>query len=257
MNQFISKFMDRLKGELKLSEPEEYKYLIETKALTKIFTTQSAPFHALDKINLNIKKGELLAIQGPSGCGKSTLLSILGLLDVASQGEYFLCGHRVDKLTRYQQAILRNKHIGWVFQNFNLIGEMKVQDNIALPLRYHDSIAKSAHQELVMNALEQVGLADKAMAYPGQLSGGQQQRVAIARAIVAKPDIIIADEPTGNLDSKNAEVIFQLLKELHSRNSTVLMVTHDQMLASRCERVINLLDGKIQLQQAKEKRVNV
>lgn len=228
-----------------MSKNDDYNYLIETRNLTKYFGKKSNLLCALDNINLIVKAGEFVAIQGPSGCGKSTLLSILGLLDVSTGGEYLLCGHHVEKLTKYQHAILRNKHIGWIFQSFNLIGDMTVQENISLPLRYNDSIPKSDHMKLIGNAIEKVGLSDKATAYPGQLSGGQQQRVAIARAIVATPDIIIADEPTGNLDTKNTEVIFDLLKDLNVSGTTILMVTHDPELANKCKRVINMKDGRI------------
>lgn len=230
-----------------MSINEEYNYLIETRNLTKYFGNKANLLCALEEVDFIVKTGEFVALQGPSGCGKSTLLSILGLLDVSTEGEYFLCGHRVEKLTKYQHAVLRNKHIGWVFQSFNLIGDMTVQENISLPLRYHDSIPKSDHSKLIANAIEKVGLSDKATAYPGQLSGGQQQRVAIARAIVAAPDIIIADEPTGNLDTKNAEVIFKLLKDLNENGTTILMVTHDPELASRCKRVVNMKDGRVEL----------
>jgi len=217
--------------------------LIELNGVSKIFGDRKSGFCALNKIYLTIQNGDFIAIQGPSGCGKSTLLSILGLLDTASEGQYILCGQRVDNLTKYQQAILRNKHIGWIFQNFNLIGDLTVEENIKLPLKYHDSIAKSDYFNLVKEALEKVGLDDKLNSYPTELSGGQQQRVAIARAIVTKPDILIADEPTGNLDSTNAESVFNLLESLNNAGSTVLIVTHDSHIAKRCKRILNMKDG--------------
>lgn len=219
--------------------------LIELNGVSKIFGDKKSGFCALNKIYLNIQNGDFIAIQGPSGCGKSTLLSILGLLDTATKGQYMLCGQRVDHLTKYQQAILRNKHIGWIFQNFNLIGDLTVEENVKLPLKYHGSIGKSDYVNLVKEALEKVGLEDKLNSYPTELSGGQQQRVAIARAIVTKPDIIIADEPTGNLDSKSAESVFNLLESLNNAGSTVLIVTHDSYMAKKCKRIINMKDGRL------------
>jgi putative ABC transport system ATP-binding protein len=217
--------------------------LIETRKLSKSFSQLQVTTEVLKGLDLKIRRGDMLAIEGRSGSGKSTLLSILGLLDNASGGEYLLCGEPVHKLTAYQKAVLRNRHIGWIFQNFNLINDMTVAENIALPLRYHSHIPRRDYKQRVDEVLEQVGLPEKPSQYPPQLSGGQQQRVAIARALVTSPDLLLADEPTGNLDSESSEIIFQLLLELHAKGATVLLVTHDPELAKRCQRRCYMEDG--------------
>lgn len=220
-------------------------YLLEIQGIEKSFTDSGLPVVALKGIDLQVKKGEFLAIQGPSGCGKSTLLSLIGLLDTATKGSYLLSGQNVRQLSRYQQAVLRNKHIGWIFQNFNLIGDMTALENVMLPLRYNQSLSKKEHKAKAMAALAEVEMAEKHQAYPGQLSGGQQQRVAIARALVNTPDLLLADEPTGNLDSDNAELIFNLLSQLQARGTTIIMVTHAPELAIRCTRQVSMRDGVV------------
>ncbi|OIM99147.1 ABC transporter ATP-binding protein [Idiomarina sp. MD25a] len=218
--------------------------LIETSAMSKVFGSGKTQFEALKSIDLVINKGEFVALEGPSGSGKSTLLSIIGLLDVQSNGEYSLAGHPVHTLSAYQRASLRNQHVGWIFQNFNLVNDMTVVENVMLPLRYHPSINKHQYKERAMKALTQVEIADKADNYPTQLSGGQQQRVAIARALVTNPSLILADEPTGNLDSVTAEQILAVLESLHEQGSTILIVTHDAKVAARCKRRLQLRDGQ-------------
>lgn len=217
--------------------------LIETKGITKVFGSKSRQFKALDNLDMTIKRGELVALEGPSGSGKSTLLSIVGLLDQQSAGEYQLAGQQVHGLSAYQRAVLRNQHVGWIFQNFNLINDMTVIENVMLPLRYHPQISKGEYSKRAKEALAKVAIGEKADNYPTELSGGQQQRVAIARALVTGPDLILADEPTGNLDSVTAEQILALLDELHQQGSTILMVTHDAEIASRCQRRLLLQDG--------------
>lgn len=199
----------------------------------------------LKNIALNIADGETVAITGPSGSGKSTLLSILGLLDTATQGEYFLRDQEVNSLSRQQKSLIRNRHIGWIFQNFSLIGDMTALENVALPLRFNHGIAKSTYRAKAEEALLKVGLADKLHSRPSELSGGQQQRVAIARALVNQPGLILADEPTGNLDSATGQEIVKLLLSFASAGTTVVIVTHDQSIATRCQRVIHLTDGVI------------
>lgn len=217
--------------------------LIEITALSKKFGSGKTRFEALKGLDLLIKRGEFVALEGPSGSGKSTLLSIIGLLDVQSAGEYTLAGHSVHALSSYQRATLRSKHVGWVFQNFNLINDMTVLENVILPLRYHPSIDKQEYRERARKALLQVEIAEKETNYPSELSGGQQQRVAIARALVTEPSLILADEPTGNLDSVTAEQILSVLNSLHDQGATILMVTHDRQIAERCERRLQLKDG--------------
>lgn len=219
--------------------------LLEVKELQKVYRTEGVSNPVLKGISFNVQVGEFIAIEGPSGCGKSTLLSILGLLDKPTEGEYKLCGQPIGTLSSYQQSVLRNQQIGWIFQNFNLVGKMTALENVCLPLRYHPDVKKADYHDKAMKMLEQVGMAEHANLYPNQLSGGQQQRVAIARALVTKPDLILADEPTGNLDSENAEVIFQLLQDIHQSGATILMVTHANELATRCQRQIKLHDGQI------------
>jgi len=219
--------------------------LFEIKQLEKTFAANGVVNKVLKNISFSVHRGEFIAIQGPSGCGKSTLLSILGLLDNSTAGQYKLCDKDVNTLSVYQKSVLRNQQIGWIFQNFNLIGEMTAIENVSLPLRYHPSIKKAVYRSKAMQALDLVGMGDKADFYPNQLSGGQQQRIAIARALVTSPSLILADEPTGNLDSENAELVFKLLQKIHGQNATIIMVTHADELALRCQRQIKLRDGQI------------
>ncbi|WP_115720038.1 ABC transporter ATP-binding protein [Gallaecimonas mangrovi] len=219
--------------------------LLAVKALTKTFNADKVPVHALKALTFAIEQGEFVALTGHSGCGKSTLLSILGLLDEASAGDYWLSGHHIRDLSAFQKAALRNRNIGWVFQNFNLISDMTVLENIVLPLQYNKAIAKSQYRSLAETVLAEVGLSDKVDSYPDQLSGGQQQRVAIARALITKPDILLADEPTGNLDSVSEQAIFELFKKLNAEGVTILLVTHSARLAEQCSRVLHMKDGEL------------
>jgi len=218
--------------------------LITLEGLEKVFFTEEVETHALSNINLSIKTGEFVSIAGPSGCGKTTLLSILGLLDSPTGGKYLLDGTPVENLTASQRAKIRNQAIGFVFQAFNLIGDLTVYENVELPLTYR-GMAGSERKERVQAALERVGMAHRMGHYPSQLSGGQQQRVAVARAIVGKPLIVLADEPTGNLDSKNGNAVMDLMKELHDEGATICMVTHDPRYAHVADRSIHLFDGQI------------
>lgn len=219
--------------------------LIQLDNLKKIFISDEVETHALSDINLQINSGEYLAVAGPSGCGKSTLLSLLGLLDVASDGSYRLSGNEVIELNKQQRASIRNKEIGFVFQSFNLISDLTVAENVQLPLTYRDDINRKDQQSMVDDALQKVDMSHRSNHYPSQLSGGQQQRVAIARAIVGNPSIILADEPTGNLDSKNAEAVMALFEALHKSGATICIVTHDPRSASHAKRRIEMLDGRI------------
>ena len=218
--------------------------LIHLDSVRKVFYTEDVETHALADIHIDIKNGEYVAIAGPSGCGKTTLLSILGLLDTPSEGDYQLDGEPVSNLTASQRARIRNRHIGFIFQAFNLIGDLNVYENVELPLTYR-GMATSERKERVHEALEKVGMSHRVKHYPSQLSGGQQQRVAVARAIAGKPLILLADEPTGNLDSKNGNAVMKLLEELHSEGATICMVTHDPRYAHNAERTINLFDGRV------------
>ena len=222
----------------------EGKTLIGLEGLTKVFFTDEVETHALSNINLDIKTGEFVSIAGPSGCGKTTLLSILGLLDSPTGGKYVLDGTPVENLTASQRAKIRNQAIGFVFQAFNLIGDLTVFENVELPLTYR-GMAGGERKQRVQAALERVGMAHRMAHYPSQLSGGQQQRVAVARAIVGKPLILLADEPTGNLDSKNGGAVMDLLKELHAEGATICMVTHDPRYAHVADRSIHLFDGQV------------
>ena len=219
--------------------------LIQLHDLNKVFVTDEVETHALSGVNLNINKGEYIAVAGPSGCGKSTLLSLLGLLDIASGGDHKMAGHQVTDLDKRQRASIRNKEIGFVFQSFNLISDLTVAENVELPLTYRDDLSAKERKAQVEQALEKVDMSHRTKHYPSQLSGGQQQRVAIARAIVGNPSIILADEPTGNLDSKNAEIVMDLFDKLHSDGATICMVTHDPRSASQAQRKIEMLDGRI------------
>lgn len=216
--------------------------LIKLIKLTKNFTSDAGVTSAIKDVNLSINAGEYLSIAGPSGCGKSTLLSILGLLETSSSGEYLLNRHQVHDLDVYQRAEIRNKEIGFIFQAFNLIGDLTVLENVALPLSYR-KMKKSQRNEIAMNLLEKVNMADRAKYYPAQLSGGQQQRIAVARSLVVDPSILLADEPTGNLDSANAGAIMDLFDQLHDEGRTICMVTHDARFAERSQRVVHLEDG--------------
>jgi putative ABC transport system ATP-binding protein len=218
--------------------------LIHLEGLTKVFTTDEVETHALSGIHLQIQRGEYVAIAGPSGCGKSTLLSIIGLLDSPSSGTYVLNGQPVQSLDFTQRARIRNREIGFIFQSFNLIGDLTVYENVELPLTYRGMPA-AERRERVTQALERVGMGHRAKHYPSQLSGGQQQRVAVARALVGQPAVLLADEPTGNLDSKNGEAVMELLRELHRAGSTICMVTHDTRFARHADRAIHLFDGRV------------
>ena len=218
--------------------------LISMRGIKKIFYTDDVETHALSDVHFEIQKGEYVAISGPSGCGKTTLLSILGLLDSPSEGEYTLAGESVARLAPSERARVRNRQIGFIFQAFNLIGDLNVFDNVELPLTYRDTSA-SERRDRVAAALERVGMSHRAKHFPAQLSGGQQQRVAVARAVVGDPAILLADEPTGNLDSKNGEAVMDLLRELHQNGSTVCMVTHDSRYAQHADREVALFDGRV------------
>ncbi len=218
--------------------------IFELVGLKKVFYTDEIETHALSDIHLEVREGEYLAVAGPSGCGKSTLLSILGLLDVPSEGEYRLDGERVTNLTSEQRARVRNRRIGFIFQSFNLIGDLDVAENVELPLTYR-KLPAAERKARVHDALEKVGMGHRMNHYPGQLSGGQQQRVAVARAVAGAPDILLADEPTGNLDSKNGEAVMELLRDLHRAGSTICMVTHDSRFSRYAERTVHLFDGRI------------
>lgn len=224
--------------------------LVSLKELDKVFYTDDVETHAIEAINIDIKQGEFISISGPSGCGKSTLLSILGLLDTPTSGHYHLSGHDVTSLDKDERALIRNEKIGFIFQAFNLISDLTVEENVELPLSYRTDISKSQRKEWVKTALEQVDMQHRVNHFPSQLSGGQQQRVAVARAIAGQPSIILADEPTGNLDSKNASAVMELLDKLHANGATICMVTHDPRSASRAERIIEIFDGKVVADQA-------
>ncbi len=218
--------------------------LIHLRDLSKVFYTEEVETHALSGVNLDIQSGEFVSIAGPSGCGKTTMLSILGLLDSPTGGKYLLDGEPVETLSASQRAKIRNQAIGFIFQAFNLIGDLTVYENVELPLTYR-GMPGSERKERVQSALERVGMAHRMGHYPSQLSGGQQQRVAVARAIVGKPLILLADEPTGNLDSKNGNAVMGLLKELHLEGATICMVTHDPRYAHVADRAVHLFDGQI------------
>src|SRR3954464_4717005 len=218
--------------------------LIKLDGVKKVFYTDEVETHALGGIHLEIQRGEYVSIAGPSGCGKSTLLSIFGLLDTPTGGEYWLNGNPVANLTMRERARTRNREIGFIFQNFNLIGDLSVFDNVELPLTYR-GMSPAERKKRVQAALERVGMAHRAKHYPSQLSGGQQQRVAVARAVGGEPSIILADEPTGNLDSKNGEAVMSLLGELHREGATICMVTHDARFARNADRTIQLFDGRV------------
>lgn len=218
--------------------------LIRLTGVTKVFLTDEVETHALSGIHLEIKRGAFVSIAGPSGCGKSTLLSILGLLDSPTDGDYALAGKPVADLPLAERARIRNREVGFIFQSFNLIGDLSVYENVELPLTYR-GMKTSDRRDRVRAALERVGMGHRAKHLPSQLSGGQQQRVAVARAVAGDPLILLADEPTGNLDSTNGEAVMELLAELHEQGATICMVTHDQRYASHADRTIHIFDGLV------------
>ena len=218
--------------------------LLMMDGVTKVFTTDEVETHALAGIHLHLKRGEYVSISGPSGCGKSTLLAILGLLDSPTGGSYVLNGRPVQSLKLAERARIRNREIGFIFQAFNLIGDLTVYENVELPLTYR-GMSGAERKKRVLEALERVGMSHRIKHYPSQLSGGQQQRVAVARALAGDPSILLADEPTGNLDSQNGEQVMDLLRELHRGGATICMVTHDPRYAKYADREIHLFDGRI------------
>jgi putative ABC transport system ATP-binding protein len=218
--------------------------LIHLEGVTKVFYTDEVETHALSGTHLDINRGEYVSITGPSGCGKSTLLSILGLLDSPSDGTYILNNKQVSDLSLSERARIRNKEVGFIFQSFNLIGDLTVYENVELPLTYR-GMSAADRRKRVSDALEKVGMAHRAKHLPSQLSGGQQQRVAVARAVAGEPSILLADEPTGNLDSTNGEAVMDLLRELHRNGATICMVTHDPRYARYADRAIHLFDGRV------------
>lgn len=228
--------------------------LIRLEGVTKVFYTDEVETHALSGIQLEIRSGEYVSIAGPSGCGKSTLLSILGLLDTPSDGNYWLNGKTVENLSLAERARIRNQEIGFIFQSFNLIGDLTVYENVELPLTYRGMPAQE-RRKCVNDALEKVGMSHRAKHLPSQLSGGQQQRVAVARAIAGQPLILMADEPTGNLDSKNGESVMELLRDLHRGGATICMVTHDQRFARHADRTIHLFDGRVVEESVESERL--
>jgi putative ABC transport system ATP-binding protein len=231
-----------------LSTRSNRESLIKLDGIKKVFLTDEVETHALSDVHMEIKEGEYVAIAGPSGCGKTTLLSILGLLDTASDGKYTLAGQDVTSLTAADRARVRNRQIGFIFQAFNLIGDLTVYENVELPLTYRTgdaALSSGERRRRVLEALERVGMSHRQKHYPAQLSGGQQQRVAVARAVVGDPAILLADEPTGNLDSANGESVMELLRELHRGGATVCMVTHDPRYAQHADRSIHLFDGRV------------
>jgi putative ABC transport system ATP-binding protein len=222
----------------------QQKPLLQLEGITKVFETEEVETHALADVHFAVRPGEWVSIVGPSGSGKTTLLALLGLLDTASKGTYLLDGRSVLELSPAERALVRNQHIGFIFQSFNLIGDLSVYENVELPLTYRGMPADERRQR-VERALERVGMGHRARHMPGQLSGGQQQRVAVARAVAGDPLILLADEPTGNLDSKNGEQVMQLLSELHKGGATLIMVTHDPNQARLGTRMVSLFDGRV------------
>lgn len=220
--------------------------VIDLQGITKRYSLDTLDTYALSDVGLSIHRGEFAAVTGPSGCGKSTLMAVLGLLTGFEQGIYRLAGRDVGDLDGDARAVVRNRHIGFVFQSFNLIGDLSVLDNVALPLKFRGGMARSEREARARAVLERVGLQQRLRHYPHQLSGGQQQRVAVARALVGEPDLILADEPTGNLDSHSSEAVMELFAELHAGGTTLCMVTHDLKLAARAQRLLPMLDGKLQ-----------
>src|SRR5947207_15188489 len=226
--------------------------LIQIEELTKGFYTDEVETHALSGVHLGIRKGEYVAISGPSGCGKSTLLSIIGLLDTPTGGKFQLNGEPVENLDFGARSRIRNREIGFIFQSFTLIGDLTVYENVELPLTYR-GMSASERKQRVQDALERVGMSHRMKHYPAQLSGGQQQRVAVARAVAGDPLILLADEPTGNLDSTNGEAVMELLRELHRGGATICMVTHDPRYAAHADRSVHLFDGRVVEERRSEK----
>jgi putative ABC transport system ATP-binding protein len=222
-----------------------HEHLIHLQGIRKIFYADDVETWALDDIHLTIDQGEYVSISGPSGCGKSTLLSVMGLLNSSTEGKYFLNGAEVTGLEPSEQAHVRNREIGFIFQAFNLISHLSAAGNVELPLSYRKDLSRKQRQEMAVAALEQVGMSQRQKHFPAQLSGGQQQRVAIARALAGNPRVLLADEPTGNLDSENAQLVMDLLRSLHLQGSTIVMVTHDPRWVGHADREISLFDGKI------------
>jgi putative ABC transport system ATP-binding protein len=225
-----------------MNEPES---LIVLRDLRRVYTTETLETHALGGIDLTINRGDYVTIEGPSGCGKSTLLTVLGLLDEPTSGEYTLSGVPVSEIDAEERARLRNREIGFIFQAFNLIPEMTVAENVGLPLTYRQGVSKEESRTAIMTALKRVNMDHRAEHLPAQLSGGQQQRVAVARALVGNPSLILADEPTGNLDNANGDQLMDLLDELHADGATLITVTHNPVYAERASRRIHMLDGKL------------
>ena len=239
-----------------MAETNEPLILVED--LIKVFLTDEVETHALAGVCLTINQGEYVAMSGPSGCGKSTLLSILGLLDTPTSGRYQLNGRAVDSLSFSERSRLRNQEIGFIFQSFNLIGDLTVAENVELPLTYRAGMAAAERKRRVQESLERVGMAHRMKHYPSQLSGGQQQRVAVARALAGSPSILLADEPTVNLDSKNGEAVMELLAELHKEGATICMVTHDPRFAAHANRQVHLFDGLVvSEEQLKQKLLEI
>jgi putative ABC transport system ATP-binding protein len=234
---------------------EARQLLIETEDLTKIFYTDELETHALSGVHLAIRQGEYVAMSGPSGCGKSTLLSIIGLLDTPTGGRYRLNGQPVESLDFSQRSRIRNQEIGFIFQSFNLIGDLTIYENVELPLTYRQGMPAADRKMRVMESLERVGMAHRVRHYPSQLSGGQQQRVAVARALAGHPSILLADEPTGNLDSRNGDAVMELLQNLHREGATICMVTHDSRFSKHAQREIHLFDGKLVAKEEMEQRM--
>src|SRR5471030_1858522 len=230
--------------------------LIRLDSVSKVFVTDEVDTHALQSIHFDVKKGEYLSISGPSGCGKSTLLAILGLLDTPTDGTYYLNGKPVTGLKLYERARIRNREIGFIFQAFNLIGDLTVYENVELPLTYRGMSAAERKQR-VTEALERVGMSHRMKHYPAQLSGGQQQRVAVARAVAGDPLILLADEPTGNLDSTNGEAVMELLRELHRGGATICMVTHEPRYAAHADSSIHLFDGRVVEEERRTPKASV
>ena len=218
--------------------------LIRMENITKVFYTDEVETHALSGVHMQIRKGEYVSIAGPSGSGKSTLLALIGLLDSPTDGTYILNGKPVANLNIGERSRIRNREIGFIFQSFNLIGDLNVYENVELPLTYR-GMSSSERKTRVLQALERVGMSHRTKHYPSQLSGGQQQRVAVARALAGSPSILLADEPTGNLDSRNAEAVMDLLRDLHREGATICMVTHDPRFARHADRTIHLFDGRV------------
>ena len=229
--------------------------LIHLDDVKKVFLTDEVETHALAGIYLDIQPGEYVAIAGPSGCGKSTLLSILGLLDSPSEGSYVLNGRQVAQLSFADRARIRNREIGFIFQSFNLIGDLSVFENVELPLTYRNDLNAAERKARVHEALERVGMGHRNRHLPNQLSGGQQQRVAVARALAGHPSVLLADEPTGNLDSRNGEAVMGLLDDLHRAGATICMVTHDERFARCAARTVHIFDGRVVKEETEENRV--